>query len=183
MAQGPTDKAAGNRLMKVKFAIQILGAVFLSLCVGSFAVAEKPPVIGELSVVDTQFMASQRASIDDVVRRNFGSGFNGNKEHDIALLQRSLDAKLVTPTQTLELQAMGIILGDLLAEDLGMHWVVYQDKLGRSKALRYRETQEYLFPVTMISRRREVDNREPVADIYQRAYDIINSRKPALPFQ
>ena len=163
--------------------MQVLGAVFLSLYVGSFAVAEKPPVIEKLSVIATAKMTSQRALIDDLVSRNFGSAFNGSKDHDIALLQRTLDARLVTSTQTQELQAMGIILGDLLAEDLDMHWVTYQDRLGRSKALRYRETQEYLFPVTMISRRREVDNREPVADIYQKAYDIINTRKPPRPFQ
>lgn len=169
--------------MKIAFAIQVFGTVFLSLCLSSFATAEKPPTIDKLSVIDTEFMASQRASIDDVARRNFGSGFNGNKEHDIALLQRILDERLVTPSQTQELQAMGIILGDLLAKELGMHWVVYHDRLGRSKALRYRDTQEYLFPMTMISRRREVDNLEPVADIYQRAYDIINTRKPPLPFQ
>ncbi len=79
---------------------------------------------------------------------------------------------------------MGIILGDLLAADLGMHWVVYQDQLGRSKALRYRQTDNYLFPVTMISRRREVDNRQPVVEIYQKAYDIIvAARKKPPPLQ
>ncbi|MFT4825651.1 MAG: hypothetical protein ACJASY_003473 [Halioglobus sp.] len=167
--------------MKVRFAIHILGAVFLSLSLSPLAAPQKPPLIEKLSVVGTQRMTSQRSLIDDLVGRNFGSGFNGNKTHDIALLQRALDRRLVTSQQTPELQAMGIILGDLLAADLGMHWVVYQDHLGRSKALRYRETDNYLFPVTMISRRREVDNREPVVEIYQKAYDIVIAaqKKPA----
>ena len=33
---------------------------------------------------------------------------------------------------------------------------------GRTRALRYKSTDSYLFPVTMISRRREVDDRTPV---------------------
>lgn len=169
--------------MKVRFTTQVLGVVLLSLSVVSFAAIEKPPVIEKLTVLSNQLMTSQRALVDDLVRLNFGSGFNGNKDHDIALLQRALDKRLITSTQTKELQAMGIILGDLLAEDLGMHWVIYEDRRGRSKALRYKETEDYLFPVTMISRRHEAGNREPVADIYQKAYDIINSRKPPRPFQ
>lgn len=170
--------------MKVRFAVQILGAVFLSLSLSPLAASQKPPLIENLSVVGTQRMTSQRSLIDDLVSRNFGSGFNGNKTHDIELLQRTLDRKLVTSQQTPELQAMGIILGDLLAADLGMHWVVYQDQLGRSKALRYRETDNYLFPMTMISRRREVDNREPVVQIYQKAYDIvIAAQKRPQPLQ
>ncbi|MFK8050236.1 MAG: DUF3806 domain-containing protein [Halioglobus sp.] len=169
--------------MKIRFAIQVIGAVAMLLSSGTFADIKKPPVIGKITVLSAQFMDSQRALIDDLTRRNFGRGFNGNKDHDIALLQRTLDSGLVSSAQTKELQAMGIILGDLLAEDLGMHWVIYEDKLGRSKALRFKQTEHYLFPVTMISRRREADNREPVADIYQRAYDIINSQKPPRPFQ
>ena len=78
---------------------------------------------------------------------------------------------------------MGIVLGDLLAADLDLHWVIYRDNVGRSRALRYRQSDEYLFPATMISRRREADNRKTVADIYQKAYDIMAARKPALPFQ
>ena len=75
------------------------------------------------------------------------------------------------------------VLGDLLAADLGMHWVIYEDKYGRSRALRYGQSEEYLFPVTMISRRQEADNQTPVVDIYQKAHDIIDAVKPPLPFQ
>ena len=78
---------------------------------------------------------------------------------------------------------MGIIMGDLLAADLDMHWVVYEDAQGRSRALRYRQSDEYLFPVTMISRRQEVGNQTPVTVIYQKAHDIIEPLLPAQPFQ
>ena len=61
--------------------------------------------------------------------------------------------------------------------------VIYEDKLGRSRALRYQQTDNYLFPITMISRRREVDNTETVADIYQRARDSMAAVIEPLPFQ
>ncbi|MDO8861464.1 DUF3806 domain-containing protein [Haliea sp. E1-2-M8] len=139
--------------------------------------------IGELSDLDRGYMTQQRASIDDIARRQLGQGFTGQKDRDLDLLQRILDRDLVRPDQIRELQAMGLILGDLLAEELGMHWVVYEDKLGRSRALRYRETDNYLFPMTMISRRQEAANQTSVREIYQSAVDAITPYLTPLPFQ
>jgi hypothetical protein len=139
--------------------------------------------IGELTNTDLQYMAQQRATLDDLAARNFGHPFNGNKNNDLTLLQDLLDKRLVRPDQTRELQAMGVIMGDLLAADLGLHWVIYEDRMGRSRALRYKQSDDYLFPMTMISRRQEADNHTPVTAIYQKAHDIMAASKPALPFQ
>ncbi len=138
--------------------------------------------IDALSVLDEQFMAQQRGLLEDEARRTLGKGFNGDRERDLALLQDLLDKGIVKGDQTRELQAMGVILGDHLAQDLGMHWVVYEDEIGRSRALRYRETDNYLFPMTMIARRRAVNNTESVTAIYNRARDIIEHAKPVLPY-
>ena len=99
------------------------------------------------------------------------------------MLQRLLDEGVVGPEQREELQAMGIVLGDILAAELGMDWVIYEDKLGRSRALRLGETDNYLFPATMISRRREAGNEETVRDIYDRAHAAITARLPRQPYQ
>ena len=139
--------------------------------------------IGEPSYYDRQYMQEQRVLLADLVARNFGGRFSGDKDNDLALLQKLLDQRLVRRDQTPELQAMGVIMGDLLAADLGMHWVIYEDSAGRSRALRYQASDNYLFPMTMISRRREVNNQKPVAEIYQKAHNIIASSKPELPFQ
>lgn len=139
--------------------------------------------ISELSALDRQYMSHQRATIDDLARRHTGRGFTGDKDRDIDLIQRLLDRGLVGPDQTAELQALGMILGDLLAEQLDMHWVVYEDKLGRSRALRYRDTDNYLFPMTMVSRRHEAGNQTPVKDTYQKAVDAITPHRIPLPFQ
>lgn len=169
--------------MKSGRILRVLTVAVLTLWLSLPAMADRPPRIGQPSYLDNQYMDQQRDAMDDLVRRNFGSQFNGNKDHDLELLQRLLDRQLVRPDETQQLQAMGIILGDLLAEDLGMHWVIYEDKVGRSRALRYRQSDDYLFPVTMISRRREADNRKAVVDIYRKAYDIIDNSRPPLPFQ
>ncbi len=139
--------------------------------------------VGALSFVDKQYMQQQREELDALARRHLGQRFTGSTEEDLALLQSLLDRKLVRPDQTRQLQGMGIILGDLLANDLDMHWIVYEDPAGRSRALRYRESDNYLFPVTMISRRREAGSDTPVKTIYQKAYDIIAPLRPPLPFQ
>ena len=153
------------------------------VCLGAQAQTREGLRLTELTSVDRQYMTQQRDSLTDLAKRNFGHGFIGNRDRDLGLLQKLLDRRLVLPEQTRELQAMGVIMGDLLAADLDMHWIVYEDKIGRSRALRYRDTEEYLFPVTMISRRREAGNNTPVVDIYEKARAIIIDTRPPLPFQ
>ncbi len=162
-----------------RVALLAFSGLLFSLC----ATAKQAPNIGKLSFLDSQYMEQQRSSLDNLARINLGSQFDGSKERDLALLQSLLDRKLVRADQKKELQARGVIMGDLLAEELHLHWVIYEDSLGRSRALRYRETDNYLFPITMISRRIEVGNTSRVSDIYQRAVDLIKPQLPALPFQ
>jgi hypothetical protein len=160
----------------------LASALALSFLLTS-ANAQEEPIIGELSMLDRQFMLQQRESLSDLVARQYGRQFNGETDNDLELLQRLLDDRVVRAEQTRELQAMGVIMGDLLAADLGLDWVIYEDSLGRSRALRYRDTDSFLFPMTMISRRREVDNRTPVAEIYRKAKEAMQAVIPPLPFQ
>lgn len=168
--------------MRTRRILRLL-AITLLISIGSGAAAAEEPDIGELSQLDRQWMAGQRALLEDLARRHFGRGFNSEPDNDLPLLQQLLDRRLVREDQTRELQAMGVILGDLLAADLDLTWVVYRDDLGRSRALRDGDTDNYLFPITMISRRREAGNRKPVAEIYAGARAIIIESRPAAPFQ
>lgn len=173
----------GVDFVKPGFLLQFLIVSVLTAGLSLPGKAADSAQISDLGALDIRYMAEQRESVNDLVRRNFGGRLTGETEHDLQLLQRLLDQELVQPDQTQQLQAMGFVLGDLLAQDLDMQWVVYQDKVGRSRALRYQQSDDYLFPVTMISRRREVDNRKSVQGIYQKAYNIIDARRPKLPFQ
>lgn len=161
--------------------IAMLFGLLLGVCTALPVHAQ--PTISELSYLDKQYMAQQREILRDLVAKNFGRQFNGTRDSDLELLQRLLDQNLVRPEQIGELQAMGVIMGDLLAADLKLHWVVYADRQGRSRALRDGSSDTYLFPITMISRRWEVGNDTPVAKIYQKARGIVIGSRPAPPFQ
>ncbi len=139
--------------------------------------------ISSLTEVDHQFLAAQKQQLEDLSSLHLGRRFNGQKDNDLSVLQALLDRRIVKGHQRQSLQAMGIIMGNLLAKELDLHWVIYEDKKGRSRALRYKETDNYLFPMTMISRRREVGNDTPVREIYDKAAQIMRESKPALPFR
>tara|TARA_R110002072_G_scaffold76878_1_gene179933 strand:+ start:107 stop:613 length:507 start_codon:yes stop_codon:yes gene_type:complete len=159
-------------------------ALLLLLCWGSpGSLAQEPTRTGDLTTVDWQFMAQQRETMQALAMMNLGRQFSGDRKLELALLQALLDKQLVRPDQVRELQAMGVIMDDLLAAELGMRWVLYEDNVGRSRALRYQKSDNVLFPMTMIARRREVGNQTSVVNIYQKASDIIANSTPALPFQ
>lgn len=161
----------------------ILVVLLVSLVLPAAAQAPVLPQVEQLSVLDRQYMTQQRSLLQDLAERHLGRSFSGERERDLAILQDLLDNGVVRADQTRELQAMGVILGDLLARDLDMHWVVYLDEVGRSRALRLRDTDNFLFPITMISRRREAGNETPVAEIYRKARGIIENVREPLPFQ
>jgi hypothetical protein len=169
----------------MSFRLPLSLALLLALCWSALAAAqlEEEVQISELTYLDLQYMAQQRLDLDELARAELGQGFTGDREHDLALLQRLLDEQVVAPDDKARLQGMGILLGDLLAEELDMDWVVYSDEIGRSRALRYADTDHYLFPVTMISRRREAGDETPVVAIYAKAYGIIDAIRPKKPYQ
>ena len=135
-----------------------------------------------LNPLDRQYMDVQRESLNELTLRYYG-GRCCRSQAELSYLQRLLDDGHVQGHQTQELQAMGVALGDLLARELDMQWVVYEDIKGRSRALRLGETENYLFPVTMIARRHEGGDKTPVVDIYRQAYEAIEAVRPPLPFQ
>ena len=133
--------------------------------------------IEPLTNIDQQFMSEQRQRIEQLANR-LGRNLSGEEDRDLDTLQRIIDDRLIATDDTLSLQAMGVVLGDLLAERLDMAWVVYRDRIGRSRALRYRETEVYLFPITMISRRQEAGNNRSVRSIYDEA---VTTTLPRIP--
>ena len=156
-------------------------AIALAAC-ASPATAEAP-YISRLSTIDREFMAQQRQRVDELARVHLGRYIRRQKAYDLSTLQNLLERRAVRPDQTLELQAMGMVLGDLLAQELNMQWVVYEDKYGRSRALQLGEAEIFLFPVTMISRRYEVGAETDVRTIYQKALDTMAPYQRPLPFQ
>jgi hypothetical protein len=85
-------------------------------------------------------------------------------EGKILLLQGIIDAGYYRKEQTMELQSLGITLGDLLIQSMELEWVEVEDEYGLDPALRHKDTETYkhilLFPLTMISKR--IENGEAV---------------------
>lgn len=138
--------------------------------------------ITPLNPLDRQYMERQREVITEMTLRYYG-GVCCRSEVELDYLQRLLDDGRVRDNDVEMLQAMGVLMGDLLARELDLQWVVYEDAKGRSRALQLDDTDNFLFPVTMISRRRQGGDRTPVAEIYAAAYEAMEAARPPLPFE
>jgi len=151
----------------------------LSVCT-SWSVAQNhnfDVLIESPTAIDRRFMADQRMRVERLANR-LGRGLTGVADRDLDTLQRILDDRLVPAEDTLTLQAMGVVFGDLLGDHLDMAWVVYRDHKGRSRALRYRQMDVYLFPVTMISRRQEGGSERRVKPLFD---DTVRDTRLLLP--
>lgn len=149
----------------------------------SFAQEEKNSAsVSELNWMNASFLSNQRALVDELTRRYFGTQIHGDKS-DLHNLQRLLDKEVIARDDKTTLQAMGVVLGDVyVSEDKNLQWQVYEDELGRSHAVCIKNTQHCLFPITMISRRVEAGLNPKVDEIYQKGWNAIEDYLPKLPF-
>lgn len=122
-----------------------------------------------LSGQDQERLDRQRKLVSELARRHVGLGLTGSSQSDLRVIQRILDLGVLGAKQTFELQALGVALGDVMAAKLGLHWVVFQDDVGRSRALRLGDTDVVLFPVTMISKRVEAGIKVSVDELWRNA--------------
>ena len=176
VSQPNKTRFSTNRLRRL-LVLVLLPA--LSVC-ASWSVAQSPNfdvLIEPLTAIDRQFMVEQRMRVEQLANR-LGRGLTGVVDRDLDTLQRILDERMVPAEDTLTLQAMGVVFGDLLGDRLDMDWVVYRDNKGRSRALRYRQMDVYLFPVTMISRRQEGGSERRLKPLFD---DTVRDTRLLLP--
>jgi hypothetical protein len=155
----------------------ILGAL---LVYAPLPVAQTPDFdvfIEPLTAIDRQFMDDQRQRVEQLANR-LGRGLTADVDRDLDTLQRILDDSMVRADDSLTLQAMGLVFGDLLGQQLDMDWVVYRDRKGRSRALRYREMDIFLFPVTMISRRQQGGSDRRLKQLFEELVDDTRRQLP-----
>jgi hypothetical protein len=122
--------------------------------------------ISELTNEDIEVLAQQRSLVesylgDEESRRKYQKPVG-----KLGLLRALLEKKVFSPEQTYELQSMGVVLGDAFAQELGMEWIVVEDSLDRTPALRYPNTTLILYPITMISKRVEAGEEVDVFDMF-----------------
>lgn len=137
----------------------------------------------ELSWMDKNKIQQQKDKINELAKAKLGTQFN-QTWNDISVLQRLINEKVVTTSDTANQEAMGVILGYVMQADfpLALEWKVYKDKAGRSKALCVKKTKECLFPITMLSRRMQLEMQPNVAQVYDNAIDQIAFALPKMPY-
>ncbi len=122
-----------------------------------------------LTARDLEVLASKRDMVIDAAKdSDTRHDLDGTTTQVLGILQELLDEGTVTAHQPDVLQAMGVVLGDLYARKPDLKWMSYEDDVGRSLAIQIGNTDNVLFPVTMISRLVEAGIKVNVTDIYNK---------------
>lgn len=172
-------------MINVRFLVLSLFLLACSLSAGANTTSDtrgKEVKIEDLSWSDQNYLEKQVATIDEIARTQLGTQVR-QKLSDLELLQRIVDRSLIPQTQVQDLQAMGVVLGNVMAADIpALEWKVYLDSLGRSRALCVKGTQECLFPITMLSRRMEKGVKPDVKKVYEDAIELMADYLPQYPY-
>lgn len=158
---------------------------FLILVLGLSSSIDAAPrdniTLEELKWVDTGYLERQRLLVDEIARGEFGTRLRGDKS-DLRVLQRIIDSGLINQTENKKLQALGVVLGDILVNELDLEWKVYLDSVGKSRATCLKGTQHCLFPITMISKRARLGAKPDVAGLYDKGVSYLEDHIPRLPY-
>ncbi len=114
---------------------------------------EEIVIVKDLNTGQQYTLDSDRRAMKELATRQLGILSFNQTLKDLEVIQKLIDRKVIRRTEIREWQSLGVVFGDVLAGELDLHWVSYQDDLGVSKALRWKKTENYLFPVTMFSKR------------------------------
>lgn len=142
------------------------------------------PEIHDFDWRDSRYHNKQANQIEVLSLELFGSRLHQDKS-DLTILQRLIHKGVIAKNDTERLQALGVVLGNVMAKDFGLEWKIYEDSKGRSRALCTVNTEktECLFPITMLSRRISVGILPDVTSIYNNAYELIEEHLKKLPYE
>ncbi len=143
-------------------------------------------MVNELTVGQLQILKTKRLLAKDLLARKLGILSVQGRKSDLDALQRLIDGHFLRKEQVDEWQALGVLFGDVVVKQQGLKWVRYEDELGISKALRWRATDNFVFPITIFSKRIKYGEEINVTAIYdQLELDIAAFKKwelrPKLP--
>jgi hypothetical protein len=153
IAQLSISRAVSQPDLVCQKSLHTLLVLIISLLTTSVVSSSELEVqIRPLSAIDTHYMTEQRKSVEALANR-LGRRISGKTARDLETLQYIIDSRWIDAEDIQTQQALGIVFGDLLASELNFDWVIYRDRAGRSRALRYRNQDIFVFPITMLARR------------------------------
>jgi hypothetical protein len=119
-----------------------------------------------LTQPDQQRLRDQRAIVEKFVTNEGSRQRYQTAAGKVQTIQAILQQGAFKPSETYELQCLGVVLGDAFVQDLKMEWVMVEDDQGRDPAVRLPGTSLILFPLTMISKRVERGENVDVIDLF-----------------
>ncbi len=122
--------------------------------------------VSDLTLGQQYTLDNQRRSIEEMMSRRLGMQKLKGTRDDLKIFQQLVDRRVIKPASIREWQALGVVFGDVLANEFGLHWVSYEDDLGVSKALQWKNTDNFVFPVTLFSKRVQFREKIDVAKIF-----------------
>ncbi len=125
-------------------------------------------VIEDLSIGQRYILGAQRQEARDLIAQELGVLAIQGDRSDLEILQHLYDRGVLRNDQVRAWQSMGILFGDILANEFNLQWVSYEDELGASKALRWRKTDNFVFPITAFSKRLQFGERLDMQAIYEK---------------
>jgi hypothetical protein len=116
--------------------------------------------VRQLNEIETAGFDSEREWLGDLLRQ-FGDEFALKRlPEDIPTLQSLLDVEPFASGDEGALEALGSALGDVIANTLGLDWVVITDEHGSDFAIKHPVKVVMAFPRDMIVKR--VENGEEI---------------------
>lgn len=127
--------------------------------------ADDAQVFSSLTPDDEARLATQRAVVEQHLGKDAANlARYATVAGKLGLIRAVLEAKLFLPTQTYELQCLGIVLGDALVLECGWLWRMVSDTYGRDPCVKVPGSSMIAFPLTMISKRVE---RGEAVDVFE----------------
>jgi Domain of unknown function (DUF3806) len=149
--------------MTMLLAMVLLG--FVSSFSKQMAAQPAVPKFSELSHEDRTRLERQRAIVAAAAKQRYGASILRKTVADLSVLQRLIDDKVFSKTQTYELQSIGIAFGDVLASELPLRWVMVTDEYGTDPTLRFKGTTVQINALTMISKRIGRDEKVNLSEL------------------
>jgi hypothetical protein len=154
--------------LRVSTITLLLAMVVLSFVISfSKQKAAQPamPEFSELSHEDRTRLDQQRAIVAAAAKQRYGASTLLKTVADLSVLQRLIDDKVFSKSQTYELQSLGVAFGDVLASELQLRWVMVTDEYGTDPTLRFKGTTVQINALTMISKRIEKGEKVNLSEL------------------
>jgi len=116
-----------------------------------------------------EWLTNAEQHILHILRKNYGDVRLDHTEADLRLGQRLIEDGVLDASQTLELQCLGGVLGNVFAAQTSMHWAVVTNNYGTLLAIHDAGIGLTLYPLQMISQRIE-DGREVDMPLLYRSF-------------